>query len=51
MLRGVSSGAKGVWSGLLGAWIGEERAAKGVPKEVWEGTVERKEAENGVVAK
>jgi len=37
-----------VWSGLIQAWVGESKAARGVPMDVWEGKVERKsENENG----
>jgi hypothetical protein len=48
MLRAVARGERGVWSGLIQAWVGESRAARGVPMDVWEGRVDRKsENENG----
>jgi vacuolar protein sorting-associated protein 72 len=52
MLRAVAMDGHGVWSGLLQAWVGEDRRAKGVPSEVWEGTVELKAGdENGAADK
>jgi vacuolar protein sorting-associated protein 72 len=48
MLRAVAKGERGVWSGLIQAWVGESKAARGVPIDVWEGKVERKSgSENG----
>lgn len=51
---GLGRGDKGVWSGLLQAWVGESKPAKGVPDGVWEGTVAKKivtdETESGKAA-
>ena len=59
MLRAVAMEGHGVWSGLLQAWVGEDRRAKGVPSEGWDGTVELKagdgdgaaDKEDGIEAK
>jgi len=42
MLRSVATGERGIWSGLLHAWIGDSRPAHGVPMDVWQGKVELK---------